>query len=565
MPRLALLLFCVAYVLPGWFGREPWKSADMAAFGYMQALADGRTAWLDPTLLGMAPEQPGLLPLWLGAASISLFGGWLPADFAVRIPFGLMLGGTLMATWYCCFYLARRASAQPVTFAFGGEAQPADYARAVSDGALLALIASLGMAQLSHQTTLDVAQLFFVSLMLWGFAALPRVPLAAAVVSIAAPALALSGAPSLALIACVLGGLSQHASLQLDARAHASELAALQAYALESDASLHAWRSSTVWLWTTVVFAAAAVIFATLSWGEFRNNLRLPANLRDWRDTGRLWLWFAWPSALLAAWTLWRWRAHLLQGHLLLPLGAALTCVGLSALSHNADRAMLLALPALAVLAAFALPTVSRSLASLIDWFTLLFFSGCAIVIWVVWLAMHTGVPAQPAANVARLAPGFVAEFNAFALLCAVSATVAWAGLVRWRVGRNRHAIWKSLVLPAGGAALCWLLLMTLWLPLLDFARSYAPLMRKVSSEMTEKGCVQTFGFTRAQIAAVHWYTGREVRRSSTIPECPYLLVDADSKDRVSIEIDLRLWSQRATVRRPADDDEDLVIYQRSP
>ncbi|MFZ9180222.1 MAG: hypothetical protein ACO21V_13530, partial [Limnohabitans sp.] len=45
--------------------------------------------------------------------------------------------------------------------------------------------------------------------------------------------------------------------------------------------------------------------------------------------------------------------------------------------------------------------------------------------------------------------------------------------LVHWRAGRHRAALWKSLVLPAGGAALCWLLLMTLWLPALDYARSY--------------------------------------------------------------------------------------------
>ena len=38
--------------------------------------------------------------------------------------------------------------------------------------------------------------------------------------------------------------------------------------------------------------------------------------------------------------------------------------------------------------------------------------------------------------------------------------------LVRWRTGRHRNALWKSLVLPAGGVALAWLLLMTLWLPL---------------------------------------------------------------------------------------------------
>ena len=41
---LALLLLCLAYVLPGFVAREPWKSADMTAFGYMHALAGGQSA-----------------------------------------------------------------------------------------------------------------------------------------------------------------------------------------------------------------------------------------------------------------------------------------------------------------------------------------------------------------------------------------------------------------------------------------------------------------------------------------------------------------------------------------
>ena len=42
LPRLALLLFCAAYVLPGFLGRDPWKNADVTAFGYMQAMEIGR-------------------------------------------------------------------------------------------------------------------------------------------------------------------------------------------------------------------------------------------------------------------------------------------------------------------------------------------------------------------------------------------------------------------------------------------------------------------------------------------------------------------------------------------
>ena len=39
LPRWALWLLCVAYVVPGYVGRDPWKNADVAAFGVMLDLA----------------------------------------------------------------------------------------------------------------------------------------------------------------------------------------------------------------------------------------------------------------------------------------------------------------------------------------------------------------------------------------------------------------------------------------------------------------------------------------------------------------------------------------------
>ncbi|KAB7542803.1 hypothetical protein ET532_025710, partial [Verminephrobacter sp. Larva24] len=72
LPRWALLLLCSAYVVPGFVGREPWKSADITAFGYMLALARGQTPWFGPLLGGMPPESESLLPYWLGAWALQL-------------------------------------------------------------------------------------------------------------------------------------------------------------------------------------------------------------------------------------------------------------------------------------------------------------------------------------------------------------------------------------------------------------------------------------------------------------------------------------------------------------
>lgn len=547
LPRLALILFCLAYILPGYIGREPWKNADMTAFGYMLELlgerSQGFSAWLSPQLMGIPPEVDALLPYWLGAWAMQLAPAWIAPDFAARLPFVLMLTLTLVATWYGVYHLARSPGAQPVAFAFGGEARPADYARALADGSLLALIACLGLAQLSHETTPALAQLCFTSFIFYGVAGMrfrSAVPLVSAATGLAG--LTLSGGPAIALLFGI-GGLVLCLLEQRDI----------------DEQPMHRRRE-------IVGLLALTALAAGLAWwlDLWRWRITPPA---DWPSLGRLFLWFTWPVWPLALWTLWRWRRQLgqLRGyrHLALPLWFASVTIGTTVLTPSSDRSLLLALPALATLAAFALPTLERSMAALVDWFTLLFFSACAFTIWVVWTAMQTGIPRQPAANVARLAPGFEPSFSTVSFGVALTATLAWIWLVKWRAGRHRAAIWKSMVLPAGGAALCWTLLMTLWLPLLDFARSYAPLVQSVASMTGRPACLQVHGLSRGQIAAFQFHGKFTLRPADRQARCPWLIVDADAATTLLQTVDLRLWERQATVRRPSDDNEDILLYRR--
>lgn len=551
LPRLALLLFCVAYVLPGFLGREPWKNYDVAAFGAMLEMARGTSGWWQPQVLGMAADVAGPLPYWLGALAIQALP-FLPPDLAVRIPFALLLALTLVCTWYAVYHLARQDGAQPVAFAFGGEADPIDYARALADAALLALVACLGLAQMSHETTPDLARLAMVSAILMAASrmALPatrRPWLALVLWSAGTLALVFSGAPWIALSLGVglLGGVWLSRSRQ-----H----------------SLNPVEIS----WVVGMLALALLLAAVTEQIHWPANLALPEDLTDWQRWARLLVWFTWPAWPLVLWTLWRWRRQLQSPHVVLPLWTALVSVVNSAINPDFDRALLLALPALAALAAFALPTLGRSVSALIDWFTLVFFSGCALVIWVIWFSMQTGVPAKPAANVAKLAPGFVPEFSWLLLLPALLATVAWFWLVSWRVGRHRQAIWKSLVLPAAGATLCWLLLMTLWLPLLDFGRSYGPLARRIAKLTPPTSpCVMVDGLGQAQIAALQYQGGLTLVRSAEVrsaqaagDRCRVLVVHPESQPTLDRRVKLVDWAYKGKVRR-LNDKEYLLIYQR--
>jgi 4-amino-4-deoxy-L-arabinose transferase-like glycosyltransferase len=524
LPRLALLLLCAAYVLPGIFGRDPWRNADLTAFGFMAGIAEGRAPWWQPAIAGI-PAEGGPLPYWLGAIAIKALP-FLDAPVAARLPYALVLVGVLVAVWYTCFHLARTEAAQPVAFAFGGEAQVVDYARALADGALLALMASLGLLLLGHETTPELLQLLAVSVYLYGLAAAPfRLSHSRIAVLLSLPVLAASGAPA---VACMLGLLG----VLLNQRSSYDEAKALR-----------------MWLLASLTLAVlAAWAFNGWAW-RVRPELDVPSLLK-------LLAWFCWPAGPLALWTLWRWRRHSMRRHIAVPTIALLVPLVACIAMDGSDRALLLALPSLAILAAFALPTLSRGFAAAVDWFSVFFFSASALFFWLYYVSMHTGWPERPLANLRRLAEGFEPHFSALALLLAVAATVAWLALVRWRTARHRHALWKSLALPAGGVALGWLLIMSLLLPPLDYARSLAPLVTRLKAHMPPNAsCLAAPGQSLPTLSALEWHGGWRVqgRGSLNTTSCSHAVISAGQPTPPG-------WRVIAQVKRPTDRSNSAVL-----
>ncbi len=550
LARSVLLLVCAVYVLAGFVGRDAWRNDDVVAVAYMGEIAAGHSGWFAPTLAGMRPEHPALLPYWLGAASLKLLAPAIDADLAVRLPFMLMLVLALACTWYGTYYLARAPAAQPVRFAFGGEAQPKDYARALADGGLLALIACLGLAKLGHESTPAVAQLTSGALLFLGYCLRPFHTKAGTLAACGGTmGLALSGAPELALtLAC--------GATLLEWQQH-------RAGGLGADA-----QQTNHGLWTLGIASVLAAVAAN-RWGLWQlTGYSWALDRVQWSGYAQMLVWFMWPAWPLALWALWSWRRQIgalkSNRHLALPTFFVLA-ISLASLSFdNADSTLLIALPPLAALAAFALVTMNRQVAALLDWFAVLFFSVCGIIIWVVWVAMQTGIPAAPAANVARLLPAFVPHVVGLELVLALLVSAAWAGLVHWRTGRHRTAIWKTLALPAGGATLCWLLLATLWMPLLNFAQSYKALSLQVQHTVGVGQCVQTQGLDRHEIAALRWYGHVQVAGSWPLQSCPWLLVQALGEQPQQVgPVDPAMWQLVATISHFVVYRDSVLVYRR--
>ncbi len=544
LPRWALLLLSVAYVLAGFIGREPWKNADIASFGLMRELALGSADGFAPKMQGQAPELMGLLPYWMGAGFIQLnsaLGSWLPMDVAARIPFALLLGLALASTWYAVYYLARLPAAQPVPFAFGGEANPVDYARSLADGSLLALLAMLGLAQLSHETTPTLAQLAFSALLFYAVAAsMIRQWAPGIALVLGSFGLALSGTPAFGFALCLAAAL------------------------------VRAWQHDKHrWMWAAGM-AACGLLAAALAQalGQWHAHLGSLPTAREWWNLGKLWVWFTWPAWPLALVALWRWRHWWRSLHIAWPAVVLAVMVVATIIRPGADRTLLLATPALACLAAMALPTLHRSVSALVDWFTILFFAGCGIVIWVIYASMHLNFPSKPAANVRRLLPGFEPSFSSMALIAALIATVGWIVVIVWRTGRHRSALWKSLVIPASGAVTCWILLTTLWMPILDYARSYAPMIARVQLHVGKASCVHGLALTQAQTTALQFhgrYTVIPVIAGQTAAQqCNWMVSYAEKFKRSGSVLPDGWQVEQSIRRRSSTDAETLLIYKRT-
>ena len=548
LPRWMMLLLCTTYILAGFVGREPWREVDITTFGYMQAMALGESPWFKPLLGGVAPDAPGLLQYWLGAWALQLLPSAMPADLVVRLPYALLLALALLCTWRAVFSLARTPGAQPVAFAFGGEASPTDYARALADGGLLALLACLGLAQLSHETSHTLVQLSAVCVVFFAAASMwwqPRMSLFAALFGLLA--LALAGAPTMAMV-MGLGAMTMALSTRTPK--------------LSQRYSWAAW-----WALSIAVAAAAAWLL-----GLWEYRLINPWQQgKDWQSVARLLMWFSWPAWPLAVWALWRWRGqlqHLSRNpHLAWPVWLWALALFCTIFTREGDRALILALPSIAALAAFALPTFKRSIGALIDWLTLFFFTISAITIWVVWISVQTGFPAKPAANVQRLAVGFEPSFALFPFVVAVAATIGWLLLVSWRTRRHRAAIWKSLAVPAGGTVLGWVLLMTLWLPMLDYGRSYGPHVHKVAQLVPASvQCVRSLGFSPAQTTAFRFHTDWQLQQGlGPGPQplaCDWLVATPAAWSAMDTATAAQ-WQLVEQVSRPTDRHDHLLLLRR--
>jgi 4-amino-4-deoxy-L-arabinose transferase-like glycosyltransferase len=557
LPRWGLVALCLLYILPGLVRREPWKTDDAAGFGIMWTMARGGLQdWLWPHIAGLPMPDEGPLAFWIGAVCIRLFG-WLLGDaLAARISTIVFFLIGAMSVWYGTYRLGRRPDAQPLSLAFGGQPEPRDYGRTLADGALLIYLASLGLLLRSHETSAEALQ---ISLVCCAFYASVRL-----FETYSWRDGAVLGA-TFGLLVLARGWLVPLAlwlGLMIAAVARDRRIALPLALAtLPCAAAIGvSWPLANHFIQPF----GSSPTQAWMAWNLHR--LGWPS-LTALTHFFRYIVWYAWPAWPFASWAVYSWRREAGALHIALPLTFVGSLTALLMLNPTPEETGLLPLlPPLAILAAFGLPTMKRGAINAVDWFSVMMLTGCAAFIWIGWIAKQTGWPTKLAKNAFKLAPGFQPEFNLPAFLIAVAATVGWILLVRWRVTRQPSVLWRAVVLSSGGVILCWLLLMTLWLPWLDYGKSYSGVARQLAVRLPPTGyCVDT-NVASAQRASFAYF-GHVDFAGFGQHGCDYLLLQSKAKQDSNALLNAwpGHWKLLWEGRRPSDRDERFRLYRRQP
>ncbi|MFC4932399.1 ArnT family glycosyltransferase [Massilia sp. GCM10023247] len=559
LPRWALFALGLLYILPGLIGRDPWKD-DADSFGIMWTMSRGGLEdWLFPHVAGLPSLDEGPLAFWLGALCIKLFG-WLLGDvLAARVSnIGMFVAGG-MSLWYTAFHLGRRPEAQPLRLAFGGQPEPDDYGRTLADTAVLVYLGSLGLLLYSHETLAVTLQGSLLAYFL--YRAVRYIETAslrnAALVGLSLGALTLTRGP-LAPIALLLALFLCTRFFRIPARAALPHmgLAALAAVLL-----------TLVWIVPAILVQpfGQSPVPAWLAWNA--DQLALPG-WTSIKTFFRVGLWFFWPAWPFAGWAIWAWRRQQHMLHIVLPLTflGALTALTLcDPTPENGD--LLKLLPPLALMAAFGLPTMKRGAINAIDWFSVMALTTLAALVWLFWIAKLTGWPAKLSHNALKLVPGFTPEFGIVSFTVAAAVSIGWIWLVRWRVSRQRTVLWRAVVLSSGGLILLWVLLMTLFLPDLNYSKSYAGVAQAIAAKLPPNAnCIDT-NVGASQRASFAYY-GRLPFVGVEGGRCDYVLLQDSVKTRDDHDLSRTWRTDGATLlwegRRASDRDERFRLYRRA-
>lgn len=503
LPRMALLALLVIYIIPGLLSRDFWSSHELESFAVISSmLSGGIIDWLLPHIDGVQYVKNGPLSMWVGALFAKLFGWLFGEDSASRLSVLVWFAIATSSIWYGTWYVARRAEAQPVVLAFGGEASPRDYGRVVADAALLMFVGTFGLFVPIRQLFVDMALLAIVALfyfsLTWSFRRSQLGPL-------------LTGATAGAAVLCAdlfTGVIMLAVALLLHARVHAYDTPFISRSTLIIVAAAAVFFA---WPVVTVGFAIETIDAWFATWWETQLAVFGLMRAREafWSIENFIWfLWPVWPFALLS---IYAFRKQIGRTHIKIALWTFGGFLIFSIFGNvTGERYLTLLTPGLCVLAAFGLMSTRRSWANILDWFSATVFTIALLTIWGYFIAWLTGFPPKMQKSIFNLAPGVDPSLHGLLFVLCFVTFLAWITLVLWRMNRSQVMAWKGPWLAAAGVTALSITTVYLFEPAIDNARSFEPVAQSAQVDfaaLAPKGqCISTTTLTPVQKMTFKYY-----------------------------------------------------------
>ncbi len=533
-PVTLAVLLCIAWILPGLVGHDPWKPDEAYTFGIVyQLLKDGD--WVVPMLAG----EPYLAkpPLFYLSAALTgtLLAPMLPLHDGARVAAGL--------------YMA-------LAFLFIALSAKELYGSSKSWVAALMLLGCVGLLLHGHQLIAETALLAGLAIGLYALAIAARRPLIAGLWL------------GTGLGICILAeGLVEPVMLLLT-------------MALLPLVSSH-WRSRrylltvvvalvfvTPWgvVWPLLLEARSPRLFAEWFWIENMERLRGIFIFRAGEDYfyyANALPWFAWPAWPFALWGLWvEGRAGLQKPGIVLPLTAfAAFFLLLSVIGEGrAVNGISLLLP-ISLLAVVSFETLQRGAANLYYWFAIILFTFFAIVSWFYWMAIDLGIPSRLWKHMMDMQPAYQSGGRAFVVILAALFTFAWL-LLLFNVKRRPE---RPVITWAVGITMLWALVALLLVRYIDTGNTYRAVFTQLSQAVpASHGCIYSQSLGKPQRAMLHYFGNIltvRLEKPGKRPDCDLLIIQDQWKSPTQVGGSWKLiWEGR----RPGDKFERFRLFRQS-
>ncbi len=474
-PRQLAIVICVAWVLIGLVGHDPWKSDEAYTFGAAYRMLQTGD-WTVPRIGDTPFLQTPPLVHYGAALTATVFSPFFALHDAARLSVGIWLGLLLVFTALTAREL------------WGGNS---------SWVAPLMLIGCTGLLVRGHQLISAVVLLVALAIGIYGLALAPRRAHAGGAwlgVGLGMAFLASGVSEPLMLVLMTLG------MMIVSPRYRTGRFAQSAAVALAVAVPLLA-------IWPLALHATHPELFSQWSAQSLQQlgDLLVLAEHEQQLYSLDVLPWFAWPAWIFALWSLWiEGKEGLSKREVQLPLVAFVAIFGyLTIAGEGRDVMALPMLLPLALLGSIAIDRLPRGALNAYYWFGIMVTTVFSLVAWVYFSAAQFGLPTRLAEHIFSLQPEYQAVTRIWSMLAAIIVTLLWFVLV-FNIKRSPE---RPFILWAAGITAGWALAVLLLFHWIDARKTYRSMVAEMSAQMPQQyQCIISQGVGDAQRAMLYYF-----------------------------------------------------------